>query len=1184
MVRFFNFRGYADFDPLDFVAPARRAVLAIVVTAVVSTILVLLIAHVFHVVEFIGFWFECFEVAGFALIAAPLVLWLRRSSSVVIYLILLLPLVLTDLYLQAGWRDQGLRTLWGYPEGTLISLIAILPLRFFITTSVDALLIGPVCLWLMRLLAIRIYDREAASGAPTREQREALFPDEWTQEEVERPRRDAGFWVLRLLGIGYLSYLLLLGIGALGSSPWPAQIRYLMDMTYRNPLLALCTFSKITFMILLAFIGAYNERIRWYAALVLALGHAVSTGASLFFYFTDTPGTDYRDFLLTSAVVDGVMIALFIWIMIASAGRRERFAEERDFPSLFSVPATVARWLFAGLAALAAAVAACVLTMRLAGGGEGAFAALFAGPDPTIGNTLTMQGVLLTLALMLMKRERLRDYFQCVITGGMFMTVVPGIVWLIVAPVGLKSASGETVAVLPYFAGELILSAAILSALVALRRMYYNVEYTITSFTPSGARDIMALHDALFGDEDQRSDVLQSIDRYAGSIRGRKRGLLNFPFVSIELLLPAAFFLHPPFSVQSVEERRRFLRKYVIRTLNDRAGSFVPPVADLAWTMGVAAHSLLLFASYTNLRKQYAIGYVPPGARDRLQTDASLKPPPFANIAPLPVDEKDRANFERTHVVLRGRKVAPRVATPVNEHPVPGEVDYLVVGSGPGGAVMTYRLACASERSRILLVERGNRYSPLQDFNDRELEMMPKLYKEGGLQQSKRADMLVLQGECVGGGSVMYNAVCYEIPVAVKREWKEKHGIPVDALAAEYARTAKELHITPLPEASINRVVKERFIRGVAALNRQLPRDERLEVVPAASANQLDAMGDGLWNIGNRYMKKRSMLETYIPWAESAGKGDSSAGEPPGVRVISNTTAVRFRREGSRATSVVLRTATGDLRSVRVKKALVVAGGVIASSHFLLRSGIERNVGLRMSCNFALPVAFDFGERVAAFDGEQITMGAIDPRNRAIFETYFNPPGAFALSIPFFFGRHSGVMRDYARLLNFGALVGSESNGRVERAADLLNGQAFTWNLGDRDRSHIRYALGTLLEIGLAAGAQRAVVPTQPGIEIELSAREVARFRKAIESYPLATSDLLLATAHPQGGNVMAGPGAAPEMREERVVDERFRVVGLDNVFVADASVFPSSLTVNPQWTIMAMASLASKSVLELCA
>ena len=34
---------------------------------------------------------------------------------------------------------------------------------------------------------------------------------------------------------------------------------------------------------------------------------------------------------------------------------------------------------------------------------------------------------------------------------------------------------------------------------------------------------------------------------------------------------------------------------------------------------------------------------------------------------------------------------------------------------------------------------------------------------------------------------------------------------------------------------------------------------------------------------------------------------------------------------------------------------------------------------------------------------------------------------------------------------------------------------------------------------------------------------------------------------------------------------------GYDNVYVADASLFPTSITINPQWTIMAMSSMAAK-------
>jgi choline dehydrogenase-like flavoprotein len=57
--------------------------------------------------------------------------------------------------------------------------------------------------------------------------------------------------------------------------------------------------------------------------------------------------------------------------------------------------------------------------------------------------------------------------------------------------------------------------------------------------------------------------------------------------------------------------------------------------------------------------------------------------------------------------------------------------------------------------------------------------------------------------------------------------------------------------------------------------------------------------------------------------------------------------------------------------------------------------------------------------------------------------------------------------------------------------------------------------------------------------------------------------------------------GDGSPLKGLRVVDGEYRLDGFENVFVADASIFPSTITVNPQWTIMAMSSLAAKSVLR---
>jgi choline dehydrogenase-like flavoprotein len=66
------------------------------------------------------------------------------------------------------------------------------------------------------------------------------------------------------------------------------------------------------------------------------------------------------------------------------------------------------------------------------------------------------------------------------------------------------------------------------------------------------------------------------------------------------------------------------------------------------------------------------------------------------------------------------------------------------------------------------------------------------------------------------------------------------------------------------------------------------------------------------------------------------------------------------------------------------------------------------------------------------------------------------------------------------------------------------------------------------------------------------------------------SGDLLLTSAHPQGGNAVG-----------TVVDADFRVRGTGNLYLCDASVFPSCVRVNPQLTVMGMAEYAARRILQ---
>ena len=66
-----------------------------------------------------------------------------------------------------------------------------------------------------------------------------------------------------------------------------------------------------------------------------------------------------------------------------------------------------------------------------------------------------------------------------------------------------------------------------------------------------------------------------------------------------------------------------------------------------------------------------------------------------------------------------------------------------------------------------------------------------------------------------------------------------------------------------------------------------------------------------------------------------------------------------------------------------------------------------------------------------------------------------------------------------------------------------------------------------------------------------------------------------LGSAHPQSGNKIGTNQA------DSVVDSDCRVHGFKNLFVCDASVFPTSVGVNPQITVMTVASIVASRIIK---
>jgi choline dehydrogenase-like flavoprotein len=326
--------------------------------------------------------------------------------------------------------------------------------------------------------------------------------------------------------------------------------------------------------------------------------------------------------------------------------------------------------------------------------------------------------------------------------------------------------------------------------------------------------------------------------------------------------------------------------------------------------------------------------------------------------------------------------------------------------------------------------------------------------------------------------------------------------------------------------------------------------------------NFTECLACGYCNFGCPYERRMAMLETYLLQAVAHG-----------ARLIPECHVDRINSTRGRAEGVGCTMADG--RQLRVHATtVVVACGAVGSSVLLFNSGISRNVGSRFSCNIATPVLAKFPRRLDAFEGLQMT--AYVDAGDFLLESTFSPPMAFAAVLPGWFEAHFDRMRDYSHFAGAGVVLGTEANGRIKRLSarrDLFGPVNF--RLSRTDLNTLKRGMALLAQVHFAAGAD-AVYPGT-FLDHEMPA---ARFaprgkvdRDAIERHIAAIvqepEDLVLNTAHPQGGNPMSNA------RDVGAVDSTFRVHDYANLFVCDASVFPTSIGINPQLTVMALADYA---------
>jgi choline dehydrogenase-like flavoprotein len=483
------------------------------------------------------------------------------------------------------------------------------------------------------------------------------------------------------------------------------------------------------------------------------------------------------------------------------------------------------------------------------------------------------------------------------------------------------------------------------------------------------------------------------------------------------------------------------------------------------------------------------------------------------------------------------------------------ECDVVVVGSGAGGAVAAATLAEAG--LDVIVLEAGESYDR-DSYPSNQLDAIASLYRDGGLTIAEgRPPIPVPVARTVGGTTVINSGTCFRAPEPVLAHWRDRYGVEwADRLAPDFAEAEEFLRVTPLDPERMGRN-GQLAMEGAAALG--------VSGGPI-SRNAGNCVQCSSCPYGCRIDAKRGMHVSYVPRAVAAGARLRTGvearrilvedGRAAGVRCTTTIPLFLSRNKPGKGT---VEEKGGRGYTVRARLATIVAGGALGTPELLLRSGLGGNqVGRNLHIHPACWVGARYEEEVRGWEGVMQSYYVDEwESERVLLEATFTPlpfGGAWLKGS----GReHQQAMLDFGHVSSIGVQLTDESAGRVGIARD--GSIRANYRLSDEDARRVIFGIARAAEIHFAAGATE--VYPNIGRAPVLRPGEVAEF----EATRFKPSELRLEAFHPMGTARIAPEG-------EGVCDSRGAVRGVEDLYVADASLFPTAASVNPMMTIIAFA------------
>lgn len=477
------------------------------------------------------------------------------------------------------------------------------------------------------------------------------------------------------------------------------------------------------------------------------------------------------------------------------------------------------------------------------------------------------------------------------------------------------------------------------------------------------------------------------------------------------------------------------------------------------------------------------------------------------------------------------------------------ECDVVVVGSGAGGLASAWQLSQLG--LSVLVLEEGRRWEPGQ-LSTRQSWALRNLYAERGTTVAIGNVFLPLpRGRAVGGSTLLNSAICFRPPGPVLAGWREDFGVDwadaerLEPLVGEVERAIGVVKTYP----AIAREHNLLFKRGAEAIGL------RGDFI---SRNAPGCIGCGLCQLGCPVGGKGSVDRTLLPVALSRGAALVSSARVRQVLV-------------DRGGAVGVEAWTLDPLTEQPKRRLEVraqrvflCGGAVNTPMLLLRQGLANSsgqVGNNLHVHSAVGLCARFEQVVDAWHG--VTQGyyAHLPGERAVLETFSTTPDLYSLQ----YEASSRPAERLRHLASCGCMIGDVSSGTV-RPGPAESRSSMSYNVEAEDVRVMKKGLREIARAYFAVGA----LDVNPGFNGVPPLPSLEALDRVLES-DLPPDRMGIYASHPMSTCRMSGDRARGVVRPDGECWD------VPNLIIADASVFPTSLGVNPQITVMTAAAVIAR-------